>query len=47
MLFDPDRWLSDPDGWDFFRVFFVFDDFFFVFLYCLIYCFSVGCVFLW
>lgn len=29
----------------FFRVFFVFDDFFFVFLYCLIYCFSVRCVF--
>lgn len=35
----------DPDGWDFFRVFFVFDDFFFVFLYCLICCFSVGYVF--
>lgn len=32
MLFDPDGWLFDPDGWDFFSCFFVFDDFFCIFV---------------
>lgn len=45
MLFDLDGWLFDPDGW-FFFVFFLYLMIFFVFLYCLIRCFSAGCVLL-
>jgi hypothetical protein len=37
--------LFDPDGWDFFRVFFVFDDFFCIFVLSDLLFFSEMCFF--
>jgi len=44
--FDPEEvLLFDPDGWDFFRVFFVFDDFFCIFVLSDLLFFSEMCFF--
>lgn len=45
--FDPEEvLLFDPDGWDFFRVFFVFDDFFCIFVLSDLLFFSEICFFM-
>lgn len=46
MSFDPDGWLFDPDGWDFFSCFFVFDDFFCIFVLSDLLFFSGMCFFM-